>query len=143
MMEKKNTQNFREQHKRDVIWQIWLPVAFGAIAIFTLGILAAFSLQSGTDASVRWGQVATIWLMLPVFIVGLLIFILIIGVIVAVMKVTEILPRYTSILQMYARNITTKILSVADKSVQPLVQVSTIKAASQRFWVILRLLILG
>ena len=143
MMEKKSRQYFREQHKRDVIWQIWLPVVFGAIAILSLGILAAFSLQSGADASARWGHVATIWLMLPVFIVGLLIFILIIGVIVAVMKVTEILPGYTSILQMYARIITAKILSLADKSVQPVVQIRTIKTASQRFWVALRLLIMG
>src|SRR5512133_3544414 len=109
MMEKKSRQYFREQHKRDVIWQIWLPVVFGAIAILTLGILAAFSLQSGTDASVRWGHVATIWLLGPVFIVGLLIFIVVIGLIFAVVKVTEILPGYTSILQMYSRIITGKI----------------------------------
>jgi len=143
MMDKKNRQYFKEQHKRDVIWQIWLPVAFGAIAMLTLGLLAAFSLQTGTDASVRWGHVATIWLMLPVFIVGLMIFILIIGIIVAVMKLTEILPGYTSILQMYARIITAKILTLSDKSVQPVVQVRTLKAASQRFWIALRLFLLG
>ncbi len=113
----KESSYFKEQHKREVLWQIWLPVGFGAIAMLALGLLSAFSLQSGADASIRWGHIASIWLILPVFVTGLFVFFFLIGVIIAVGKIASILPHYAEIIQMYMQ-LVSKNTDFADKSVQ-------------------------
>lgn len=143
MMNQKKPQDYREQHRRDVIWQIWLPVGLGAIALLALGLLAAFSLQTGADASMRWGHIAAIWLILPVFILGFFALFLLAGLIFAVVKVRSVIPGYSAIVQMYARIAAEKIHSLADKSVKPIMQVNSTQAGLRRFWVAFRYFILG
>jgi len=143
MTEEKSRLYFKEQHKKDVIWQIWLPVVFGAAAMLALGLMAIFSLQSGTDSSARWGHVATIWLLLPVFIVGIGFLFVLAALIFGVTKLTAILPNYSAIAQMYARIMSAKIKNLGDRSVKPIIQVRSLNAAFTRFWVAVRFLILG
>jgi hypothetical protein len=143
MTEEKSRLYFKEQHKKDVIWQIWVPVAFGALAMLALGLLAIFSLQTGADASARWGHVATIWLMLPFFVVILVIFIILTALIFGVTKLTSILPGYSAIAQMYARIMAAKVKNLADRSVSPFIQAEAVKAAAGRSWLAVRYLITG
>lgn len=143
MTNQKTQLEFHEQHKREVIWQIWLPVGLGSIAMLALGLLAALSLQTGADASMRWGHVATIWLILPIFVIGIIFFGFLAGLIFAVVKLTNILPGYAAIVQMYTRIVSQKISTLADKSVQPVIKANSIQAAIRRFWVALRYMILG
>jgi hypothetical protein len=142
-MNQKNRLSFREQHKQDVIWQIWLPVGLGAIAMLTLGLLAAFSLQTGADSSMRWGHVATIWLILPVFVIGFFVLVFIAGGIFAIVKASSVLPGYAAIVQMYIQMLAQRIQTLADKSVQPVIKVRSTQAAVRSFWLALRYLILG
>jgi hypothetical protein len=143
MTEEKSRLYFKEQHKKDMIWQIWLPIGFGAAAMLALGLMAIFSLQSGTESSARWGQVATIWLLLPVFIVGIGFLVVLAALIFGVTKLTAILPNYSAIAQMYAMIISAKIKNLSDRSVSPVIQIRSLNAAFTRFWVALRFLILG
>ncbi|BCY18293.1 hypothetical protein hrd7_21420 [Leptolinea sp. HRD-7] len=143
MAEEKKTLNFKEQHKKDVIWQIWFPVGFGAAAMLSLGIMAVFSLQSGTDSSARWGHVATMWLLLPVFFVGLISFLFLAALIFGVTKLTAILPDYSAIVQVYARLLSARVKILADRSVNPFIQIKAYKSMISRFWLALYYLILG
>jgi hypothetical protein len=143
MTEEKSRLYFKEQHKKDVIWQIWVPVIFGAIAMLSLGLLAIFSLQKGSDASARWGHVATIWLLLPGFVVLLMVLIVLAALIFGVTKLTAILPDYSAIVQMYARILSARVKNLADRSVKPVIQVMSISTAGKRSWLAIRYLFLG
>lgn len=143
MAEEKKKLSFKEQHKKDVIWQIWFPVGFGAAAMLALGVMAIFSLQTGTDSSARWGHVATIWLLLPVFFVGLVSFLFLAALIFGVTKLTAVLPDYSAIAQMYARILSARIKMLADRSAKPVIQTRSYKSMVSRFWLALRYLILG
>jgi succinate dehydrogenase hydrophobic anchor subunit len=143
MTEEKSRLYFKEQHKKDVIWQIWVPVIFGAVAMLSLGLLAIFSLQTGTDASARWGHVATIWLLLPGFVVLLMALIVLAALIFGVIKLTAILPDYSAIVQTYARILSARVKNLADRSVRPVIQTRSISAAGKRFWLAIRYLFLG
>ncbi len=143
MTEKMNRAFFVEKHRQEVLWQIWLPVGFGALAMLSLGFLAAFSLQSGSDASVRWGHVAAIWLILPLFVIGVITLILLISLCVAVFKLTDILPGYAIMVQDFFQSIALRIQSLADKASRPVFGVRTQKAALQRLSVTIRYLLLG
>jgi len=143
MDEKKSRQYFLDQHRREVIWQIWIPVIIGVMIMLALGLLSALSLQTGTDASVRWGHVAAIWLILPFFVIGTLLLLLLIGLILGVTKITETLPDYASIVQMYARILAQKTLVLANRSTRPVIIIHSVRASKKRFWLTLRILFLG
>ena len=143
MTEIKNKQDYKAQHKKEVIWQIWLPVGFGAAAMLSLGLLAIFSLQSGSDASARWGDVAAIWVLLPVFVVGIIILSVLALLIFGVVKLTSILPAYSALAQYYIRLLSSKIQNLADRSAKPVIQTKSAGAAANRFWLALRYLIMG
>jgi hypothetical protein len=143
MPNEKSRLYFKEQHKKDVIWQIWVPVGFGAAAMLALGLMAIFSLQSGTESSARWGHVATIWLLFPVFIVGMISLSVLAVLIFGVTKLTAILPDYSAIAQMYARMMSAKVKNLADRSTSPVIKTRSINAGITRFWLAVRYLILG
>lgn len=143
MTEEKSRLYFKEQHKKDVIWQIWAPVIFGAVAMLSLGLLAIFSLQTGTDASSRWGHIATVWLLLPGFVILLMALIVLAALIFGVTKLTTILPGYTATVQMYARIMAARVKNMADRSVRPVIKVKSISAAGKRSWLAIRYLLLG
>lgn len=143
MTEKKDHAFFAEKHRHEVLWQIWLPVGFGALAMFSLGFLAAFSLQTGSDASVRWGHVAAIWLILPLFVAGLIALIFLISLCVAFFKLTDLLPGYAIMVQNFINRLALRIQSLADRSIQPVIGLHAQKASIKRLSVAIRYLLLG
>lgn len=136
-------QYYHKLHQKEVFWQIWLPIGIGAAALLTLGIMAGLSLQGGTDSAARWGNIAVMWLILPVFALGLLSLFLLIGIIFGVFKLKQILPNYSSIVQMFAQRFSRVIRKYGNKTVQPIMTFRSSKAALKRFFVGVQYMIFG
>jgi len=134
---------YQKQHRKDVFWQIWLPIGIGAVAFLALGVMAGFSYQTGTESAARWGHIAVMWMLLPVFVIGMISLIILIGLIFSVFKLIQILPKYTIILQKYIQQIARVIRTSANKSVQPLMIFRSNKAAIHRFLVAIQYLLFG
>jgi hypothetical protein len=143
MSSRHSRQYYKNLHRNEVFWQIWLPIGIGALALISLGILAGLSLQSGTDSAARWANIAVMWLILPVFALGLLVIFLFLGLNFGVFKLTQILPNYSEIVQMYAQRIFRIIETAANKSVRPIVVFRSNKNAVKRFFIGLQYLIFG
>ncbi|MEI8133293.1 MAG: hypothetical protein WCG34_12745 [Leptolinea sp.] len=126
-----------------MFWQIWLPIGIGAVAFLALGVMAGFSLQTGTDSAARWGQIAVMWMILPVFAAGLISLILLLGLIFGVSKLIQILPKYSIIVQMFFQRITRVIRTSTNKSVQPVIIFRSNKAAVLRFLVAVQYSLFG
>jgi hypothetical protein len=125
---------YQKQHRQEVIWQIWMPVVLGSFALLTLGVLAGFTLQSGSDSSARWAQISTMWLILPFFFIGILILLVLVGLIVGVTKLNQILPDYANIAQVYTQRVAAKVQNITLKSAQPIIILRGYKAAMDQFW---------
>lgn len=128
-------QYYQNQHKKDVLWQIFLPISLGAVAFLILGILAGFSLQGGTDSASRWSHIAVMWLLLPVFIVGFFAIILLLGMIFGVGKLFNIISVYSVLLLNILHRINNFVRKVSNKTIQPVLWFRTIKSAINRFFV--------
>jgi hypothetical protein len=122
-------QYYQKQHRKDVFWQIWLPVGIGAAAFLALGVMAAFSLQTGSDSAARWGHIAVMWMILPLFVVGFAILALLLGLIFGVSKITQITPKYTGILLHYVQQIARAIRLYANKGINPIMVIRSTNAA--------------
>jgi len=136
-------QYYQKQHKKEVLWQIVLPISLGAVAFLTLGIFAGYSLQSGTDAAARWSHIAIMWLLLPVFIVGFITIIFIMGMIFGVSKLFNIIPEYSVLFLSIAHRLNNFIRTGSNKAIQPVLFLRTIKSAINRFIVAFQYILTG
>ncbi len=139
----KTEKQILDQHRQDVIWQIWLPVGIGAILVLALGILSILSLKTGTASAARWSHVATIWLILPFFLIGLFCLLLVAGLIALVIYGKRALNTYAPVVIYYIRLASTRLSGLADRSVRPVIEARSGLSIWERLWITLRLIFLG
>ena len=115
-----------ERHRKEVMWQILVPVIIGAVIILALAILAA----TRTDAQVSKGaDVSVIWMITPMLVVALIFLVLLGALIYAVMSLLGILPGYASLVQDYFDAFRVQVGIVSDKAVEPVLRIESIKAS--------------
>ncbi len=132
-----------DRHNREVFWQIWVPVGAGAFLVLALGILSAFSLQTGSDSAARWSHVATIWLILPVFLIGMISLLFISGLIILMIHGKKTIHQYTPVILYYVQMVSDRIKKLADRSVLPVIKTRSELSIGERLWLSLRLIFLG
>jgi hypothetical protein len=80
------------RHKKEVLWQITVPMLVGSVILLALAALAVGIVPG--DAR-RWADISMIWLMVPVMLVTLLSLLFLAGSIYAVMRLIVVLPKYS------------------------------------------------
>jgi hypothetical protein len=86
--------------RRDAIWQIGLPIGLALAAGITLGVLV--SIPGGAATRSAWADVSLMLLIVPIAMVGLILFALIAGLIFAAYYGLRELPFVFRIVQDYA-----------------------------------------
>ncbi|MGB2909436.1 MAG: hypothetical protein WBB55_02525 [Anaerolineales bacterium] len=115
-----------ERHRKEVMWQILVPVLIGAVIVLALAILAA----TRTDAQVSKGaDVSVIWMITPMLIIALIFLVLLGAMIYAVMSLLGILPSYARLVQDYFDALRVQVGIVSDKAVEPILRMESIKAS--------------
>lgn len=80
------------RHRREVLWQITIPVAVGALILLALAVLAAF--RATTDQASVWADISLMWMIIPAFIAMLIFFVLLAASIYLVVRLIGVLPGY-------------------------------------------------
>ena len=117
------------EHRREVFWQITLPLGFGILLV--LAAVAAIILsatQPATDLG-RWADVSVMWLILPSLFFALILLIILIGFIYLISYILRLVPHYARILQIYVEFWKTKISQLLNRSIEPILRMSSIWAA--------------
>ncbi len=116
------------RHRRQRTTQIILPVALAVllcIAMIVLINIATF--QQNGDVG-RWAAISTMWIALPVFIMGLVFLALLGGIIYLLAQLLGIAPTYTSKAQDFVRRLAIRIQRIADVTVKPVIYLDGIGA---------------
>jgi hypothetical protein len=106
-------------HRRQVAWQIVLPVILGSLLVIVLAVLVGLATFGGTGDVSRWAAISTIWLVIPVMFVGLLILVALIAVTYLVGRVGGFIPSYTHQAQRFAFRVEAGARRVAEVSRKP------------------------
>lgn len=117
------------RHRRQRTTQIILPVALAVllcIAMIVLINIATF--QQNGDVG-RWAAISTMWIALPVFIMGLVFLALLVGIIYLLARLLGIAPTYTSKAQDFVRRLAIRIQRIADVTVKPVVYLDGVGAS--------------
>jgi len=115
-----------ERHRKEVMWQILVPVLIGTVIVLALSILAT----TRTDAQVSKGaDVSVIWMITPMLIVALIFLVLLGAIVYGVMSLLGILPGYARLIQDYFDALRVQVGIVSDKAVEPILRIESIKAS--------------
>jgi hypothetical protein len=112
-------------HRHEVLLQVFLPLAIGAIVILTLSLGAAIG--SFLDVS-RWADISLIWLILIYLAFALVFLVFLVAMIFGVAWLLHNLPIYARQAQDLFILIRVQVGRVSDKAVEPFLRVHSFTA---------------
>lgn len=122
-----------KRHRQEVAWKIILPVVLAAILIVGLIVLVNVATFRDNGDVARWAAIATIWIVIPMMVAGL-IFLIILGGLVYLFKyLLNITPVYTGRAQDFVHRIAGYIRRAADAIVKPVIVLDGVGASINRF----------
>ncbi len=84
-----------QRHKRQMWTQILLPVIVAAVLFVAITVLTVRATFHGGGDVGRWAAISTIWLVLPVMIGGLILFVIIGALIALLVAASGAIPSYS------------------------------------------------
>lgn len=119
------------RHRKQRTGQIILPVVLGALLFLALVVLVIMGTANGGDVG-RWAAISTIWISIPVCLMGFVFLALTGGMVYLMGRLLGIAPTYTGKAQDFVHKLEIRIRRFADMTVKPVFTVSgfgaTIKA---------------
>jgi hypothetical protein len=120
-------------HRKQVVWQVILPVVLAALLLIGLIVLISLSTFRGGADMGRWAAISTIWIVMPILVVGMLVLILLIGVNYLIARLAQLIPNYTGIAQDYVFRAAGVIKRMTKAVVKPVFFLDTLTANLKAF----------
>ena len=108
-----------KKHRKEIIWQIVLPMVLTAILFIALVVLINIATFRDNGDVGRWAAVSTIWISIPIIIVALLFLAILVGIVYLLIRLLQITPIYTGKAQDVAYKIAGYARRAADITVKP------------------------
>lgn len=122
------------KHRRELAWQIILPVVLAALLIVALIVLInVATFNQGGDVA-RWAAISTIWIVIPILLVGLVLLALLVALVYGMKRLLDITPTYTGMAQDYVHLAAGYVRRFADMAVKPVLLLDGIGAGIRAFF---------
>ena len=123
-----------KRHRRELVWQIILPVVLTSLVIVALIVLVNIAtFNQGADVA-RWAAISTIWIVIPVMLAGLVLLAVFSALVYGMKRLLEITPTYTGLAQDYVHRAAGYIRRGADLAVRPVLFLDGIGASIRRLF---------
>lgn len=119
------------QHRMQVFWQIWLPLIVCIALVLFLAVIT--SISAGTDIVTKWSHLSTIYIIIPVLIIGFIFLTLLVAINYGFSRLIGILPVYTRLVQNYFFKASVFIHLWSNKAVAPLLSLKAGLAGLRNF----------
>ncbi len=125
----------REKHRRDVLWQITLPLAVTIIIVAALAILV--SAPGDNAIASRWSSISIVFMAIPLLLIGVVGLALLVLLAYGLARLLHVIPPYARLLQNYVEFLGIRIKNIANKLVKPIMDLNTFLAAVNKMlgWV--------
>jgi uncharacterized membrane protein len=107
------------KHRQQTNFQIMLPMIFVGLIMIAAAVLIILNSSNNYALSYQYANISIILLILPTFFVALLIGGIVIALCFGVIKIQEIIPKYSALADYYAKLITKKLQAVQDNALEP------------------------
>jgi sterol desaturase/sphingolipid hydroxylase (fatty acid hydroxylase superfamily) len=110
------------EHRREVFWQISLPLLIGVLLILAIVIGVIFSATQPITEVSRWANISMIWMIMPALFFALLFMIILAGLVYAISVLFHHVPRYAAIVQLYLERGKEKVNQFSNQIVEPILK---------------------
>lgn len=110
----------QQSHRREVLWQITIPIVAGTVIMLVLCVLAV--MLSSPSASL-WADISLIWLIPPVFLVVFLMMVINAGSAYLLIRMIAAAPPFFFKVQNLFRRVQLKVGIYSNKAVEPVLRV--------------------
>lgn len=118
-----------KKHRKEIIWQIILPMVLTAILFIGLVVLINVATFRDNGDVGRWAAISTIWISIPIIIISLLLLAILVGIVYLLIRLLQITPIYTGKAQDFAYKIAGSARRAADAAVKPVIFLDSIGAS--------------
>jgi len=119
------------QHRREVFWQITLPLLIGILLLLAVVAGVVYSATQPAAELDRWGSVSLMWLILPSLFIALILMAFLAGLVYLVSQLLRLIPPYANVAQQYFEKGKTKVAQLSNLSIEPVVRLRS-------YWAVLR-----
>jgi uncharacterized membrane protein len=123
-----------KRHRRQTFNQIVLPVILAASVMIAMIVLVSLATFSANGDVARWAAISTIWLVIPVILVGLIVLVILIGLIYLMARGLQVIPIYTAIVHDYVAKSRWYITRGAHMLVKPFLVIQSWSAKIRQFF---------
>jgi hypothetical protein len=117
------------KHRREVFWQITLPVLVGVFVVLALSGLVV-GIGAAPDQR-QWADVSLIWMIVPTMFVSLIFLLVLIGGTYLLVRLIQALPPYARRLQDFFYMIRSQVGKIGDRVVEPVLRWHSFTASAK------------
>lgn len=118
----------QQNHRKQVFWQITVPLIAVVVVILAVAVLAATG--SGQSTSL-WANISLIWLLIPVMVFALILMVILAGLVYAVIWLVRILPGYSMQVLNFMIAISSQVEKLGNAIVEPILRINAFLASLQ------------
>lgn len=118
-----------QRHRRQLTTQIILPLVLAALLCLAVVVLVNIATFQWSGDVARWAAISTMWIAIPVFVMGLVFLAVLAALIYLLARLLGIAPVYTSKAQNFVQKLGIRIRLAADASVKPVLFLNGIGAS--------------
>jgi hypothetical protein len=119
------------QHRKEVFWQITIPVTIGAVILLSVGLIVAFGATSGTLS--QMADAALVELIVPALFFGLITLAILGGTVYGVTRLLAATPYFFMKVQIFFLRTQLTVIQVNDRLVEPVLSVHSFTARMRAF----------
>jgi hypothetical protein len=116
-------------HRRQMLWQVWLPLAVAIIIVLALEILAIIGATRGSPQVDRWGAISAVIVILPVLVFGLVFMAIFGGMAYGLALLLKKVPGWMLKAQLFMIHLALVIRRAADSATKPVMAVSSFSSS--------------
>jgi hypothetical protein len=110
-------------HRRQMLWQVWLPLGVALLVCLTLCILIVVSASHASPELTRWSNTSAIWMIILIAPPALLVLAVLGGLVYLLARLLRIIPPYAHLAQAYVDLFAARVHHWLDRIVEPVLQV--------------------
>ncbi|RPJ51282.1 MAG: hypothetical protein EHM21_03095 [Chloroflexi bacterium] len=121
-------------HRRQMIWQVWVPLAASLIIVLGFAILAILGAAVGSPQVERWGNISAVIVIVPWLVIGLVLLAIVGGSAYGVFFLLQKMPGWMLKVQLFMIQLALIIRQASDAATKPVMSVNTFSARVKALW---------
>ena len=113
-------------HKRQMLLQVWLPLAGGVLLFLAVGALVILGAIRGNSEIDRWGALSAVYVLMPTCFGSLILIALLVFMVRGLNALHTRLPGWLYIAQAFFARIAAQVRIAADKIAAPVVTIGSV-----------------